>query len=132
MIILLTALGTLFAGLAALFAWRSLRRRPKLKFYLHEEPSVMYDAGRSRAFLQCWLANVGTIAAHNVHGWLEYGDAPGPVMPEEHAETGVTHTLDECAAVYVERIMPNPPRGPDTGFLDSPRLFVFPVNSGLQ
>jgi hypothetical protein len=114
---------------AAYYAWKLYGRRPKLEFYLQEEDPLTYEQDEhtcTQAYLYCWLANEGKTAAHNVHGWLEY--KLDHVHPIEDEDAGVIEAIDESANVYLERLMPNPPRGPDTMFIDSPKLFAFPVN----
>jgi hypothetical protein len=117
------------SAVAAYFAWKSYRRRPKLKFYLQNEefPSVIYDTGRGTAEVHCWLANEGNVAAHNVYGWLQYGSDPEGVWPEESEQAGVKWAGDQYATVYIERLMPAPSWERDPAFLDSPKFFVFPV-----
>src|ERR687885_695179 len=92
---IVSGLGVVASGLAAFFAWRSWRKRPKFKFYLQDEPAIMYKRlDDNEAYVYCWLANVGKAAAHNVNGWLKYGDDPPRVRPVTDAHTGVTDTTD--------------------------------------
>jgi hypothetical protein len=83
--VLAFALPTGLSGVAAYYAYKQYNRRPQLKFYLQngEYDPVTYDTGSGIAYVECWLANEGKVAAHNIHGWLEYGDDPeayGPKM----------------------------------------------------
>jgi hypothetical protein len=119
------------SGVAAYYAYKQYSRRPKLKFYLQngEYDPVLYNTKRGTADVYCYLANVGNVAAHNVHGWLRYGDGPADIRPEEDEYRGITSGFDDnTATVYLERLTPNPPWGAEeTGFIDAPKLYSFPV-----
>jgi hypothetical protein len=135
----LGALGALLAGVAAYFSWKQYSRRPKLKFYPQESPDgkspeIIYDDERGTADVVGLLANEGAVTAHNVYGWLQYCEVSGRAWPieDEYSDvedkhSDVIHVADEYATVYVERIMPNPPHEAASRFLDSPKLFGFPV-----
>jgi hypothetical protein len=127
--VLALALSTILSGTAAYYAYKQYNKRPKLEFYLQNEEydPISYDTQRGTADVYCWLANVGKVAAHNVHGWLVYGDDPGGIWPETDEDSGVIDSTDNAATVYLERLMPNPPQGAPTFFIDSPKLFCFPV-----
>ena len=119
---------SVLSAVAAYFAWKSYSRRPRLKFYLQEESVVIRWSGKDdRANVYCWLANDGKVAAHNVHGWLRYGDDPSRITAEEDEYSGVFDATDNSAAVYLERLMPNPSHELGEGFIDSPKLFGWPV-----
>jgi hypothetical protein len=118
------------SAVAAYYAWKSYSRRPKLRFYLQDDPNIVYWSGDkedNKAHVYCWLANEGAVAAHNVNGWLQYGGESGGVWPIADEHTGVTEVADNTATVYLERLAPNPTHDSDTPFIDSPKLFGFPV-----
>ncbi len=131
--------GALLAGVAAYFSWKQYSKRPKLKFYPQESPDgnspeIIYDDERGTADVICLLANEGAVTAHNVYGWLQYCEVSGRAWPleDEYSDLedkhlDVIHVADEYATVYVERIMSNPPHEAASRFLDSPKLFGFPV-----
>src|SRR5215208_3533053 len=119
---ILGSLGALLAGVAAYFSWKQYTRRPKLRLYPQESPDgkspeIIYDHERGTADVVCLLANEGAVTAHNVYGWLQYCEVSGRAWPLD----------DEYATIYVERIMPNPPHEAASRFLDSPKMFGFPV-----
>lgn len=138
-LVILGSLGALLAGVAAYFSWKQYSKRPKLRVYAQESPDgkspeIIYDDERGTADVICLLANEGAVTAHNVYGWLQYCEVSGRAWPLEDAysdvedkHSDVIHVADEYATVYVERIMPNPPHEAASRFLNSPKLFGFPV-----
>src|SRR5215210_3807575 len=129
---ILGPLGALLAGVAAYFSWKQYTRRPKLRLYPQESPDgkspeIIYDHERGTADVVCLLANEGAVTAHNVYGWLQYCEVSGRAWPVEDEYSDVIEVADEYATIYVERIMPHPPHEAASRFLDSPKMFGFPV-----
>jgi hypothetical protein len=127
----------ILSGLAAYFAWRSYRNRPKLKLYVGDEANPIHYE-KDLAYVHATLANVGQRAASNVLGRMEF--VPGRVYPEKHigatpANRGIdqhiTATNNNWATLSLGTLAPNPYSAKDTlharSFLDSPRHFMIPV-----